>query len=141
MNASAGKTPRFAIQSTQQPSILDEITGGAPAPPSARPRAVPATPAPTAASRPVRTPTPAAEPAPSSARAPIRVQIPWELADRVRGAIASLQYRIPEWNSLNTATAAALEQLVTQAEDDHNDGQPFPWQPGHKLQPGRRVGQ
>jgi hypothetical protein len=33
-----------------------------------------------------------------------------------------------------------LEQFVTAAEAAHNDGEPFPWQPGRQLQPGRRVG-
>jgi hypothetical protein len=73
-------------------------------------------------------------------RAPIRVQVPQDLADRVRGAIATLQYRVPEWTSLNAATTAALEALVTQAERDYNGGEPFPWAQGRKLQPGRRVG-
>ena len=33
-----------------------------------------------------------------------------------------------------------LEQFVTAAEAEYNDRQPFPWQPGRQLQPGRRVG-
>jgi len=125
MNARAAK---FTIPSTlSSGSVLDELTGGqqpAAPPPDPRPRAAPA---PTA-------------PPPRPQRVPIRVQVPQDLADRVRGAIATLQYRVPEWASLNVATAAALEQLVTQAEREHNDGEPFPWQSGHKLQPGRRVG-
>jgi len=128
MNA---KAPRFSIPSTLGPgsgSVLDELTGG-PAPPAAPPAAPEPRAAPPAS--PVRRPT----------RTPIRVQVPLDLADRVRGAIAALQYRVPDWSSLNAATAAALEQLVSQAERDHNNGQPFPWNPGRKLQPGRRVGQ
>ena len=125
------KTPRFSIPSTLASgsgSVLDELTGS-PAP-SAAPSAGPDP----------RVTQPAS-PEPRSTRTPIRVQVPQDLADRVRGAIATLQYRVPEWSSLNVATAAALEQLVSQAEREHNNGEPFPWQRGRKLQPGRRVGQ
>jgi hypothetical protein len=66
--------------------------------------------------------------------------VPEDLADRVRAAVAALAYRADDWASLNAATAAALEQFVTAAEAEYNGGQPFPWQPGRQLQPGRRVG-
>ena len=135
---STSKPPKFAIHSTQPgaASVLDELTGGGPAPPAAA--APPVRTAPEPGSRP-------ASPAPAAAAArvtrdPIRVQVPKDLADRVRGAIAALAYRVPEWASLNVATAAALEQLVSQAEREHNNGEPFPWQPGNHLLPGRRVG-
>lgn len=128
MNAAANR-PRFAIQSTQPPggSVLDELTGTPPA--AAPPTAAPAA-------------NQAARRAPAGPRrTPIRVHIPEALADRVRGAVATLAYQVPEWASLNAATAAALEQFVTAAEREHNDGEPFPWRAGHHLQPGRRVGQ
>lgn len=119
-------------------SILDELTGAPPAPPAAPPSpAGPEVPA----SVPRAEPPPAVTPKPAAARrVPIRVQIPEQLADRVRGAVAALAYRADDWTSLNTATAAALEAFVSQAEAEHNGGRPFPWQPGRQLQPGRRVG-
>jgi hypothetical protein len=134
---STSKSPKFAIHSTQPPgasSVLDELTGGAPTAPAA------AAPPVRAAPEPGSRTAPPESPAPRVSRDPIRVQVPRDLADRVRGAIAALAYRVPEWASLNVATAAALEQLVSQAEREHNNGEPFPWQPGDHLLPGRRVG-
>jgi hypothetical protein len=52
--------------------------------------------------------------------------------------VAALAYRPDDWGRLNGATAAELEQFVTAAEAEYNDGRPFPWQPGRQLQPGRR---
>ena len=117
--------------------MLDELTGAAPAPPDPASGSTPARPA-----RRTR-PAPAPEPAPVTAapqRTPIRVQIPDDLADRVRGAVAALAYRDPAWSSLNAATTAALGRFVAAAEKAYNDGEPFPWTPGRQLQPGRRVG-
>jgi hypothetical protein len=131
----ADKTRRFKVGSTQpSASVLDELTGGTPAPSaSAAPGPAPAVSAP----RPVRVDPPVAAPV---QRVPIRVQVAEGLADRVRAAVAALAYQVPEWSSLNAATAAALERFVADAEAEHNDGEPFPWQPGRQLQPGRRVG-
>ena len=131
--SAAGKRA-FSLPSTNPGgSILDELTGAPPAPPAARPE-VPA-------SAPRAEPHPATAPEPAAARrVPIRVQIPEPLADRVRGAVAALAYRADSWTSLNAATAAALEEFVSRAEAEHNNGLPFPWQPGRQLQPGRRVG-
>ena len=140
---STSKPPKFAIHSTQPgaASVLDELTGGGPAPPAAAAPLVRTAPEPGSRPAPPAPASPApASPAPRVARDPIRVQVPRDLADRVRGAIAALAYRVPEWASLNVATAAALEQLVSQAEREHNNGEPFPWQPGDHLMPGRRVG-
>jgi hypothetical protein len=119
--------------------VLDELTGGADAP-SAAAAAPPAAAASPSRRAPQSARVRAREPAAVVPRVPIRVQVPEDLADRVRGAVAALAYRDDDWASLNTATAAALEQFVTSAEAEHNDGQPFPWQPGRQLQPGRRVG-
>jgi hypothetical protein len=47
---------------------------------------------------------------------------------------------VPEWESLNAATTAALERLVSEAEREHNHGEPFPWRQDGHLRPGRRVG-
>lgn len=143
-------TRSFTIPSTvaAPPSVFDELTGASPQPAApAEPPAEPDSP-PVITSAPaqlLRATTPARQPARSSqpaqdARVPIRVQVPQALADRVRGAIAHLQYREPGWESLNMATEAALEAFVAQAEQDHNDGQPFPWNSGQKLRPGRRIG-
>jgi hypothetical protein len=136
----AAKAPRkFDLGSTQPPSsVLDELTGGADAaPPAGAAAAAAASPSRRAQqSARVR----AREPAVKVPRAPIRIQVPEDLADRVRGAVAALAYRDDDWVSLNAATAAALEQFVTAAEAEYNDGQPFPWQPGRQLQAGRRVG-
>jgi hypothetical protein len=126
---------RFEIQSTQPGgSVLDELTGVQPAA-----AAVPADAAAPPDSRPSRSPQPGAVTR-SPQRVPIRVQVPAELADRVRAAVAALAYQDSDWSSLNEATAAALEQFVAAAEAKHNGGEPFPWRPGRKLQPGRRVG-
>jgi len=117
----SGKGPRFDVRSTQPGgggSVLDELTGAPTGPPIRSPRA-----------------------APRETRTPIRVLIPEALADRVRGAVAALQYREPGWSSLNAAAAAALENFVTEAEQAHNGGRPFPWRAGRQLQPGRRMGQ
>lgn len=134
----AGKRS-FSLPSTNPGgSILDELTGAPPAPPAATP---PTTTPEVPASTPRAEPHPAAAPEPTAGRrVPIRVQIPEPLADRVRGAVAALAYRADSWTSLNAATAAALEAFVSQAEAEHNGGQPFPWRPGRQLQPGRRVG-
>jgi hypothetical protein len=117
--------------------VLDELTGGADAAPAAAAAAAAASPSRRA---PQSARVRAREPAPKVPRVPIRIQVPEDLADRVRGAVAALAYRDDDWASLNTATAAALEQFVTAAEAEYNDGHPFPWQPGRQLQPGRRVG-
>lgn len=128
-----GKDRRFQVQSTQPGgSVLDELTGGG----QPRPEPAPALPAAEAPRQPR-----AAAPAAALARTPIRVQVPVDLADRVRGAVAALAYQVPAWSSLNAATTAALEQFVTDAETEYNGGERFPWDPGRQLQPGRRVGQ
>jgi hypothetical protein len=131
MNA---KPREFGIQSTHSGgSVLDELTGGHGA----------ATAAPSAAAEPDPRAARAAQPGgvPRGAeRASIRVQVPEVLADRVRGAVAALAYRDRNWSSLNAATAAALERAVEDAEAAYNNGEPFPWEPGGQLQPGRRVG-
>lgn len=148
---SAARQRGFSQLPSTQPAggLLDELTGGAaPAAPAAAPRrpvqapltaAVPDLPAARAARRP-------AEPAEAPAagipgkRVPIRVQVPEELADRVRAAVTHLAWRAESWSSLNAATTAALEQFVKAAEDEHNGGEPFPWTPGKQLPAGRRVG-
>ncbi|MFD8533878.1 hypothetical protein ACFV0L_41365 [Streptosporangium canum] len=114
-------------------SIADERMGVTAGPP---PAALPGPAAPSS------TPPPPEQAAAveAPARVPIRVYVPAELADRVRGAVAALAYRTDDWASLNAATTAALERLVTEAEHQFNDGQPFPWTKGRQLQPGRRVG-
>jgi hypothetical protein len=33
-----------------------------------------------------------------------------------------------------------MERFVEDAEAAYNNGDPFPWEPGGQLQPGRRVG-
>jgi len=129
-------------------SILDELTDSAPAParraatppPAAEPPAAAAAPLPAPATIPSAR-QPARPQADRATRTPIRVNVPPALADRVRAAVAALQYRVPEWESLNIATTAALERLVTEAEQAYNGGEPFPWQRGGHLRPGRRVGQ
>lgn len=141
---SAAKPARqFSLPSTKPAGLLEELTGtAAPAPAAAAPRPVPAVPgADPPAERHARQ---AATEAPAAGlpgkRVPIRVQVPEELADRVRAAVAHLAWREESWSSLNAATAAALEKFVEAAEDDHNGGEPFPWKPGRQLPAGRRVG-
>jgi hypothetical protein len=136
--------PTFKIGSTHDRPLADELMGAPPPAPAATPTpqadvaAMPAQP-PSLTERRSRQPAGRASEAPE--RVPIRVQVPAELADRVRGAVAALAYRVEDWTSLNAATAAALEQFVTEAEQAYNGGQPFPWQAGRPLSPGRRVGQ
>jgi hypothetical protein len=134
MNA---KSRQFAIESTQPAggSVLDELTG------ASTPAAAAA--APPGAAPPDRRPSRAAQPGGvprSGARASIRVQVPEVLADRFRGAVAALAYQDRNWSSLNAAVTAAMERFVEDAEAAYNNGDPFPWEPGGQLQPGRRVG-
>jgi hypothetical protein len=138
----------FSLPSTKATTgLLDELTG-APAS-AAAPRPVQPAPAAPAAAPPAERPARQAAPeAPAAdterggkpARVPIRVQVPEELADRVRAAVAHLAWQEENWSSLNAATAAALEQFVKAAEQEHNNGEPFPWTPGRQLPAGRRVG-
>lgn len=136
--------PAFRIGSTHDRPLADELMGAPPPAPAAAPApqaaaaAVPAQPPPLAERR---GRWPAGRASETGERVPIRVQVPAALADRVRGAVAALAYRVEDWTSLNAATAAALEQFVTEAEQAYNGGQPFPWQAGRPLSPGRRVGQ
>lgn len=134
MNA---KSRQFAIESTQPAagSVLDELTGASASAAAAA--------APSAAAPPDRRPSRVMQPGGvprSSERASIRVQVPVVLADRCRGAVAALAYRDRNWASLNAAVAAAMERFVEDAEAAYNNGDPFPWEPGGQLQPGRRVG-
>lgn len=138
---------QFSLPSTKPAGVLEELTSGpaAPAPPAARTvQPAPAAPAGLPAGRPARQAAPEAPEAPAAdvpaRRVPIRVQVPEELADRVRAAVTHLAWREESWSSLNAATAAALEQFVKAAEDAHNGGEPFPWTPGRQLPAGRRVG-
>jgi hypothetical protein len=129
------KPRQFAIGSTQPSggSVLDELTGVTPE----------AAAEPTAAASPDPRTARAAQPggaARNPERVPIRVQVPVVLADRCRGAVAALAYRDRNWASLNAAVAAAMERFVEDAEAAYNNGDPFPWEPGGQLQPGRRVG-
>ena len=131
----SAKPRQFAIESTQPAggSVLDELTGASAAAAAAPPAAAP----------PERRPSLAAQPrgVPGSAeRSSIRVQVPVVLADRFRGAVAALAYRDRDWSSLNAAVAAAMERFVADTEAAYNNGDPFPWEPGGQLQPGRRVG-
>jgi hypothetical protein len=149
----AKQQPRFQIESTREggSSVLDELMGGSPSTPT-QPTQPTQPPMPRALSQPptladrrgphrVAGEEPAAEAGGKGLREPLRALVPLELADRVRGAIARLQYIDDDWASLNEITAVALDKAVTEAERVHNGGQPFPWRPGRKLRPGRKVGQ
>jgi hypothetical protein len=134
----ARQRPASGGHLVRHPEPIVSTGAGATAPPAA-PEPDPE-PEPVAPSRPGPPAQRAEGPALAGKRVPIRVQVPEELADRVRAAVAALAYQEDAWSSLNSATAAALEKLVAEAEAEHNDGQPFPWRPGRQLQPGRRVG-
>jgi hypothetical protein len=130
---------RFDLPSTEPgavadgPSVTDELMG------------VPSRPAPAAApvpasrlqeyERPRR--TPARRPAPARARKEketLRQAVPADLMNRLRGAVAACKYRDRDrLFSLNVAMEVAIREFVERAEDQYNNGEPFPWNDDDRL--------
>jgi hypothetical protein len=118
-------------------SVLDELTGAQPQAAPLRPAAGPAQ------ARTMPSQPPAAAASGKSAGKPPMLRNPVSpgLMDRLNGAVAALGYVDPRMANKTVAITVALEALLADVEAAYNNGQPFPWQSGRGLHPGRRVGQ